>query len=54
LGYPDGFQIWDISNMDNVHELISIRDDENIGEVKVAKVCNNKISHNYNDDNNFD
>ncbi|CAH1760359.1 3050_t:CDS:10 [Entrophospora sp. SA101] len=41
LGYPDGFQIWDISNVDNVNELISIRDDEKIGEVKVAKIIPN-------------
>jgi len=26
LGYHDGFQIWDITHPDNVHEIVSIRD----------------------------
>ncbi|KAJ1655375.1 hypothetical protein IWQ61_004864 [Dispira simplex] len=25
LGYTDGFQIWDVSDMDNIHEVVSIR-----------------------------
>ncbi|KAF0453413.1 autophagy-related protein 18f isoform x2 [Gigaspora margarita] len=37
LGYPDGFQIWDISSADNIHELISIRDEENLGQVICIK-----------------
>ncbi|CAG8590641.1 9045_t:CDS:10, partial [Ambispora leptoticha] len=39
--YPDGFQIWDITNLDDVHELTSIRDDENFGEVSYLKVIPN-------------
>ncbi|CAG8503864.1 10839_t:CDS:10 [Ambispora gerdemannii] len=41
LGYPDGFQIWDVSSPDNIHELISIRDSENFGEVSYLKVIPN-------------
>ncbi|KAJ1991897.1 hypothetical protein H4R33_001205 [Dimargaris cristalligena] len=26
LGYPDGFQVWDISDIDNIREIISVRD----------------------------
>ncbi|CAG8438391.1 10972_t:CDS:10 [Scutellospora calospora] len=37
LGYPDGFQIWDISRADNIHELVSIRDEENLGQVICIK-----------------
>ncbi|CAG8443758.1 952_t:CDS:10 [Cetraspora pellucida] len=37
LGYPDGFQIWDISSADNIHEIISIRDEENLGRVICIK-----------------
>ncbi|CAG8452643.1 13160_t:CDS:10 [Cetraspora pellucida] len=36
LGYPDGFQIWNVSNIENIHELLSIRDNENIGQ----SICN--------------
>ncbi|CAG8637341.1 6785_t:CDS:2 [Funneliformis caledonium] len=37
LGYPDGFQIWNVSSVDNIHELISIRDEEKLGEVTYIK-----------------
>ncbi|CAI2179889.1 2623_t:CDS:2 [Funneliformis geosporum] len=37
LGYPDGFQIWNVSSVDNIHELVSIRDEEKIGEVTYIK-----------------
>ncbi|CEJ05350.1 hypothetical protein RMCBS344292_19293 [Rhizopus microsporus] len=33
LGYQDGFQLWDITNPDNVHEICSIRDKETFGTV---------------------
>lgn len=28
LGYTDGFQVWDVSNPDNIHEICSVRDEE--------------------------
>ncbi|KAG2175203.1 hypothetical protein INT44_007691 [Umbelopsis vinacea] len=28
VGYHDGFQIWDVSHPDNIHELCSIRDED--------------------------
>ncbi|GES84686.1 autophagy-related protein 18f-like isoform X1 [Rhizophagus clarus] len=37
LGYPDGFQIWNVTSVDNIHELISIRDEEKLGEVTYIK-----------------
>ncbi|PKY47972.1 hypothetical protein RhiirA4_404025 [Rhizophagus irregularis] len=37
LGYPDGFQIWNVTSMDNIHELVSIRDKEKLGEVAYIK-----------------
>ncbi|RIB09119.1 hypothetical protein C2G38_2109403 [Gigaspora rosea] len=41
LGYPDGFQIWNVSDIDNIHELMSIRDEEDIGQVTCIKsICN--------------
>lgn len=33
VGYHDGFQIWDVSNPDNIHELCSIRDDKQFSNV---------------------
>ncbi|KAI8890122.1 hypothetical protein K501DRAFT_320098 [Backusella circina FSU 941] len=33
MGYNDGFQIWDVTNPDNVHELCSVRDKERFGSV---------------------
>ncbi|KAI9498022.1 hypothetical protein BDB00DRAFT_800701 [Zychaea mexicana] len=33
LGYADGFQVWDIANPDNIHEMCSIREDEAFGVV---------------------
>ncbi|KAG0293146.1 hypothetical protein BGZ98_002308 [Dissophora globulifera] len=36
LGYADGFQIWDITHPDNIHEIVSIRDPGN--EVSFLKV----------------
>ncbi|CAG8745154.1 6830_t:CDS:2, partial [Acaulospora morrowiae] len=33
LGYPDGFQIWNVTSPDNIHELISIRDEVKLGQV---------------------
>ncbi|KAI8058653.1 uncharacterized protein B0P05DRAFT_559344 [Gilbertella persicaria] len=33
LGYHDGFQIWDVTNPDNVHEICSIRDKDTFGTV---------------------
>ncbi|CAG8542159.1 26_t:CDS:10 [Dentiscutata heterogama] len=45
LGYPDGFQIWNVSDIDNIHELMSIRDEENIGQVTCIKsICNPRNS----------
>jgi hypothetical protein len=38
LGYPDGFQIWDVSSVDNIHELVSIKDEKELGEVTYIKV----------------
>ncbi|KAG0267750.1 Breast carcinoma amplified sequence 3 [Actinomortierella ambigua] len=37
LGYMDGFQIWDITHPDNIHEIISIRQPQE-GEVSFLKV----------------
>ncbi|KAF9970931.1 hypothetical protein BGZ73_006195 [Actinomortierella ambigua] len=37
LGYMDGFQIWDITHPDNIHEIISIRQHQE-GEVSFLKV----------------
>ncbi|KAG0053017.1 Breast carcinoma amplified sequence 3 [Gryganskiella cystojenkinii] len=36
LGYTDGFQIWDITHPDNVHEIVSIREGD--GSVTFLKV----------------
>ncbi|KAF9950494.1 hypothetical protein BGZ72_007866 [Mortierella alpina] len=36
LGYVDGFQIWDITHPDNIHEIASVREPEN--EVSFLKV----------------
>ncbi|KAG1464806.1 hypothetical protein G6F56_005008 [Rhizopus delemar] len=33
IGYQDGFQVWDITSPDNVHEICSIRDKETLGAV---------------------
>jgi hypothetical protein len=33
IGYQDGFQIWDVSNPDNIHELCSIRDEDQFANV---------------------
>lgn len=38
LGYGDGFQLWDITNPDNVHELCSIRDKELFGTVSYIHI----------------
>ncbi|RUS15236.1 hypothetical protein BC938DRAFT_477042, partial [Jimgerdemannia flammicorona] len=38
LGYPDGFQIWDVTDPDNVHEVCSIRNEERIGQVACLQV----------------
>lgn len=38
LGYHDGFQLWDITNPDNVHELVSIRDKETFGVVSFIHI----------------
>ena len=38
LGYHDGFQLWDITNPDNVHELCSIRDKELFGTVSYIHI----------------
>ncbi|KAI8643803.1 hypothetical protein BD408DRAFT_384881 [Parasitella parasitica] len=38
LGYHDGFQLWDISNPDNVHELVSIRDKDAFGVVSFIHI----------------
>ncbi|KAG0238977.1 Breast carcinoma amplified sequence 3 [Actinomortierella wolfii] len=37
LGYSDGFQIWDITHPDNIHEIISIRQQQE-GEVSFLKI----------------
>jgi hypothetical protein len=42
LGYHDGFQLWDITNPDNVHELCSIRDKELFGTVSFIHIVKNK------------
>ncbi|KAG0346931.1 Breast carcinoma amplified sequence 3 [Podila humilis] len=36
LGYVDGFQIWDITHPDNIHEIVSVREKEN--DVSFIKV----------------
>ncbi|KAI7857174.1 hypothetical protein BDC45DRAFT_566699 [Circinella umbellata] len=41
LGYADGFQVWNIANPDNIHEMCSIRDDENFGVVSCLHVLAN-------------
>jgi hypothetical protein len=33
IGYSDGFQVWDVSNPDNIHELCSIRDEKQFANV---------------------
>jgi len=33
IGYQDGFQIWDVSDPDNIHELCSIRDEDQFANV---------------------
>jgi hypothetical protein len=33
MGYNDGFQIWDVTDPDNVHELCSVRDKDRFGSV---------------------
>lgn len=38
LGYHDGFQLWNISNPDNVHELSSIRDKDLFGTVSFIHI----------------
>lgn len=40
LGYHDGFQIWDITNPDNIHEICSIRDEEAFGTVSFMHIIN--------------
>lgn len=42
LGYHDGFQLWDITNPDNVHELCSIRDKEVFGTVSFIHIIKEK------------
>ncbi|KAG1133355.1 hypothetical protein G6F42_001503 [Rhizopus arrhizus] len=41
LGYQNGFQLWDITNPDNVHEICSIRDKEIFGTVSCIHLINN-------------
>ncbi|KAI9312209.1 hypothetical protein BX666DRAFT_1989627 [Dichotomocladium elegans] len=41
LGYQDGFQIWDVSNPDNIHEICSIRDEEAFGTVAYLHIIAN-------------
>ncbi|KAI9483370.1 MAG: hypothetical protein EXX96DRAFT_557957 [Benjaminiella poitrasii] len=38
LGYQDGFQIWDITNPDNVHEILSVRDKDTFHNVSFIHV----------------
>ncbi|KAI8336064.1 hypothetical protein EDC96DRAFT_579018 [Choanephora cucurbitarum] len=38
LGYQDGFQIWDITNPDNVHEICSVRDKDAFGTVSLMHI----------------
>lgn len=40
LGYQDGFQLWDITSPDNVHEVCSIRDKETFGTVSCIHLLN--------------
>lgn len=42
LGYHDGFQLWDITNPDNVHEVYSIRDKDRFGTVSFMHILNDK------------
>jgi hypothetical protein len=42
LGYHDGFQLWDITNPDNVHEIYSVRDKELFGTVSFMHILNDK------------
>ncbi|KAI8886992.1 hypothetical protein K501DRAFT_213041 [Backusella circina FSU 941] len=41
LGYQDGFQVWDISNPDNIHELCSLRNKEMFGIVTFIHYLDN-------------
>ncbi|KAI9256468.1 hypothetical protein BDA99DRAFT_516465 [Phascolomyces articulosus] len=41
LGYADGFQVWNIANPDNIHEICSIRDEETYGVVSYLHVLAN-------------
>ncbi|KAG9285896.1 hypothetical protein G9A89_013321 [Geosiphon pyriformis] len=38
LGYPDGFQIWDVTSPNNVREIVSIKNEQDLGEVTFLKV----------------
>ncbi|KAG1453622.1 hypothetical protein G6F56_007522 [Rhizopus delemar] len=40
LGYQDGFQLWDITSPDNVHEICSIRDKDSFGLVSGIHLLN--------------
>lgn len=42
LGYHDGFQMWDITNPDNVHEIFSIRDKDTFNTVSFIHILNNQ------------
>ncbi|CAG8494213.1 3073_t:CDS:10 [Paraglomus brasilianum] len=38
LGYTDGFQIWNITSLDNIQEMVSIKHDREIGCVYYVKI----------------
>ncbi|KAI8997738.1 hypothetical protein BDB01DRAFT_772246 [Pilobolus umbonatus] len=40
IGYLDGFQIWDITSPDNVHEICSLRDKDTYGTVTFLHILN--------------
>ncbi|RUS12584.1 hypothetical protein BC937DRAFT_87470 [Endogone sp. FLAS-F59071] len=38
LGYPDGFQIWDVTDLDDVHEIYSVRNEDRVGAVACLQI----------------
>lgn len=37
MGYEDGFQLWDVTNLDNIHEACSVRQSQ-LGKVKFMHI----------------
>lgn len=43
MGYQDGFQLWDVTHIDNIREACSVRDQE-LGKVKFMHIlCHPEI-----------